>query len=138
GRAETVSSLLLDLAIIIAAARSLGALARRIGQPAVIGEIVAGILLGPTVLGRIWPGARAALFPAEVPLRQIADLGLIFFMFLVGLELDPRLIRKEGRRALSISLSGVVAPFVLGVLIAVPLLPLNNGGVFASGVDKNA
>lgn len=136
GPAEVLLFLLLDLAIIIAAARSVGALARRMGQPSVIGEIIAGILLGPTVLGRLSPGAPAALFPNEVPLSQLADLGLVFFMFLVGLELDPRLMRKEGQRALSISLSGVVAPFLLGALIAVPLLSLNNGGLFASGVAK--
>ncbi len=131
---ETLLFLLFDLAVIIAAARLLGALARRIGQPGVIGEMVAGILLGPTVLGRIAPGFSARLFPPEVPLHQLADLGLIFFMFLVGLELDPRLIRKEGRRALTISLSGVAVPFILGALIGIPLLTLNNGGRFAPGV----
>jgi Kef-type K+ transport system membrane component KefB len=136
GATDVLLFLLLDLAIIIVAARSFGALARKMGQPAVIGEIVAGILLGPTVLGRLFPGLPGALFPAEVPLRQLADLGLVFFMFLVGLELDPRLIRKEGRRALSVSLSGVVVPFALGVLIATPLLPLNNGGVFVEGVTE--
>src|SRR5262245_20821641 len=113
----------------------MGALARRIGQPAVIGEIVAGILLGPTVLGVISPGLPAKLFPPEVPLRQIADLGLVFFMFLVGLELDGNLIRKEGRRALSISLGGVILPFALGALIAIPLLALNNGGQFVPGAS---
>jgi Kef-type K+ transport system membrane component KefB len=132
GGPDVLLYLLLDLAIIIVAARALGALARRIGQPAVIGEITAGILLGPTVLGRLAPGAPAALFPREVPLAPIASLGLVFFMFLVGLELDPRLIRKEGRRALTISAGGVLTPFVLGALIAFPLLSLNNAGTFAT------
>ena len=132
--AETLLFLLADLAAIIIAARVFGALARKLGQPGVIGEMLAGIILGPTVLGRIFPGLPAQLFPAHVPLRQLADLGLIFFMFLVGLELDPRLIRKEGRRAFAISFSGVAVPFALGALIGIPLLTLNNGGRFAEGV----
>ncbi len=126
--------LLFDLAVIIAAARLFGGLARRMGQPGVIGEMIAGILLGPSVLGRISPDLPARLFPPEVPLRQLADLGLIFFMFLVGLELDPRLIKKEGRRAFSISLGGVALPFALGALIGIPLLVLNSGGRFVEGV----
>ena len=130
---EILLFLLLDLAIIIIAARVLGGLAVRAGQPAVVGEIVAGILLGPSVLGRIVPEQQAQLFPPDVPLRQLADLGLIFFMFLVGLELDTRLIRKEGRRALAISASGVAVPLALGALLGVPLLAVNNGGVFAGG-----
>jgi Kef-type K+ transport system membrane component KefB len=130
---EILLFLLLDLAIIIIAARVLGGLAVRAGQPAVIGEIVAGILLGPSVLGRIVPELQAQLFPPDVPLRQLADLGLIFFMFLVGLELDTGLIRKEGRRALAISSSGVAVPFVLGALIGVPLLAVNNAGIFVGG-----
>src|SRR4051794_37091862 len=122
--------LIIDIAIIIAAARTLGWLARKIHQPAVIGEILAGILLGPTVLGRIWPDVPTRLFPHEVPLKAFADIGLVFFMFLVGLELNPDLMRKEGRRALQISLSGIVAPLALGVLLATQLVGVNNGGIF--------
>src|SRR5579871_6556561 len=91
--------LLADLVIIIAGARTLGWVARRLGQPTVIGEILSGILLGKTVLGRINPDLPLRLFPMQVPLQSFADLGLIFFMFLVGLELDMRLLRSEGTRA---------------------------------------
>jgi Kef-type K+ transport system membrane component KefB len=126
--------LLFDLAVIIVAARVSASIARRFGQPGVIGEIFAGIVLGPTILGRLAPGLPTVLFPPEVPLRQMADLGLVFFMFLVGLELDTKLIRREGRRALAISLGGVLAPFALGAAIAAPLFALNAGGVFGSGV----
>jgi Kef-type K+ transport system membrane component KefB len=130
---EVLLYLLADLVIIIVAARLLGALARWINQPGVIGEVVAGILLGPTVLGRVAPSAPAWLFPPEVPLKEIADLGLVFFMFMVGLEIDAGLMKKEGRRAVQISLAGVVTPFVLGALLALALYPVNSAGVFQEG-----
>ena len=131
--AEILFFLLADLVIIIVAARALGALARRVGQPAVVGEVVAGMLLGPTVLGRLAPSIPPWLFPHDVPLKEIADLGLVFFMFLVGLELDTALMQKEGRRALVISLSGIAAPFVLGMLLGWPLASVNAAGVFQEG-----
>jgi Kef-type K+ transport system membrane component KefB len=128
---EVLLYLLLDLVIIIAAARIMGAAARRLGQPAVIGEIIAGVVMGPTLLGRLdadWP---ARLFPKEVPLRSLADLGLVFFMFLVGLELDSRLLRSQGKRAIQISVSGVVAPLVMGVLVGLAIYNVNRQGTFS-------
>ncbi len=125
--------LLLDLAIIIVAARTCGAIAKRMGQPAVIGEVIAGIILGPTLLGRLFPGLPAIIFPPEVPLKQIADLGLVFFTFLVGLELNTSLIRKQAGKSIAISLLGIALPFVLGTALGFQLAPLNNAGHFTSG-----
>jgi Kef-type K+ transport system membrane component KefB len=132
---HTLLYLLIDLVIIIVAARTFGQLARMVGQPSVIGEIVAGILLGPSLLGKIAPDFQRELFPPDVPLRSIADLGLIFFMFLVGLELDTRLIRAEGRRAIQISLSGIVLPLAAGLVIGYLVYDVNNSGQFLEGTD---
>ncbi|HEY0532509.1 MAG TPA: cation:proton antiporter [Actinoplanes sp.] len=112
--------LFLDLTVIVAVAWLLGGLARRLGQPAVIGEIIGGILLGPTLFG----GAIThALFPAEVrhPLTVLANLGVIVFMFLVGLELDLNLLRVQGGVATSVSLSAILLPFALGAVLALHL-----------------
>src|SRR5437879_11455337 len=86
---ETFGRLMLAIAAAILAARLLGALVRRLWQPRVMGEVVAGLLLGPTLLGRVWPGAAGYLFPSDIVplLRAGADIGLAFYMFLVGLEL---------------------------------------------------
>ena len=118
---QAVPSLLLALAVIVVLARLLGALARRLGQPAVIGEIVGGIMLGPTLFG----GAiTSTLFPADIrpSLTHLADIGVVVFMFLVGLELDRNLLRGQGRIAVSVSLSASVLPFGLGALLALHLL----------------
>ncbi|WP_405148069.1 cation:proton antiporter [Sphaerisporangium sp. NBC_01403] len=115
-----VDVLLLDLVIVLAAARLLGALAKRLGQPPVIGEIVAGILLGPTLLG---PWIGDDLFGPDMrpALTALADVGLILFMFVVGLELDQKLVRGKGKVAASISLGSTIVPFVLGTLLALAL-----------------
>jgi Kef-type K+ transport system membrane component KefB len=133
---DTLLYLLIDVAIIIVAARIMGSLARRLNQPAVIGEVVAGIVLGPTLLGRIDPSLPGDIFPAHVPLRSIADLGLVFFMFLVGLELDPGLLRRNGVRPAVISLSGVVVPAVSGVLLGLLLFDVNLGGTFLEDTER--
>jgi Kef-type K+ transport system membrane component KefB len=113
-----VQLLLADLALIIVLARLLGALARRIGQPPVLGEIVAGILLGPTIWGTT---ITAKLFPATLipPLTAIADLGLVFFMFVVGYEVDLGLVRGRGRVAASVAVGSILAPLALGTGLGV-------------------
>jgi Kef-type K+ transport system membrane component KefB len=133
--AETLLYLLADLVIIILLARSFGALARRIGQPSVIGEVVAGIVLGPTVLGRFFADLPGFLFPKHVPLKEIADLGLVFFMFLVGLDMNTGLMKREGRKSVVISTSGIALPFGMGMVLAWFLAPVNSGGRFLEGTS---
>jgi len=114
---------LLDIAIVIVAARLMGAAFRRIGQPAVLGEITAGVLLGPTLLGAFPGDLDQVLFPADARpfLMVIAQLGLILFMFIVGLEVDVLLVRGRERIASMVSLSSVVLPFALGLALATVL-----------------
>ncbi|HWM04091.1 MAG TPA: cation:proton antiporter [Actinophytocola sp.] len=113
--------LLLDLAVIVLLARLLGMLARRLDQPPVIGEILAGILLGPTLFGH---GFAAALFPTDVRpfLAALANVGVAIFMFVIGLELERTLLRGRGRIAVTVSLGSTALPFVLGAGLAFYLM----------------
>jgi Kef-type K+ transport system membrane component KefB len=120
--------LLGQIALILTLARCCGWLASRIGQPAVVGEIVAGILLGPSLLGWLAPSSSAALFPQALrsPLELLAQLGLILFMFMMGLDLNSAALPRPRRRVLSISLAGIGLPLLLGGgLAATVLYPLN-------------
>jgi Kef-type K+ transport system membrane component KefB len=113
-----VQLLLADVAFIIILARLLGMAAKRIGQPPVLGEILAGILLGPTLFhGDI----TSTLFPAALisPLTALADIGLVLFMFVVGYEVDMRLIRGRGRAAATVSIGSVAVPLLLGAVLGV-------------------
>ncbi|MET7311756.1 cation:proton antiporter [Streptomyces sp. NPDC005571] len=118
---STAGTLVLGLLAIVIVAQLLGAAARWLGQPAVIGEILGGILLGPTLFnGEL----TAFLFPADVrpSLKLLADVGVCVFMFLVGLGFDRDLLHGQGRIAASVSVSAVVVPFGLGALLASYLL----------------
>jgi Kef-type K+ transport system membrane component KefB len=116
---------LLALVTIIMASRAVGVLFKLIHQPPVIGEVVAGILLGPSLLGAVWPEAREFLLPTAVApfLQIIAQVGVILYMFLVGLQLDTQQLRHGSHTTVAISHASILAPFLLGSLLALWLYP---------------
>jgi Kef-type K+ transport system membrane component KefB len=124
---DVYSTALFGIAVVFVTAWIFGALAHRIGQPRVIGEIVAGLVLGPSVLGSL----STHLFPtAERPtLGVLAQLGVSIFMFLVGLEIDFPGLRRRGhhRVASAVTLSGIAVPFALGIGLALILFPTHHG-----------
>lgn len=117
--------LIAQIAVILIVARLTGWLFGKLHQPRVIGEMVAGILLGPSLLGWAAPSVFNALFPADKlgALNLLSQVGLLLFMFLVGLELDWKQLRELGRAAVVISQVSILAPFLLGFLLAAYLYP---------------
>jgi Kef-type K+ transport system membrane component KefB len=112
--------LLLQIVTILATARVFGFLCKKIGQPAVIGEIIAGIFLGPSFIGMYIPEFSQFLFPTNSldNLKFLSQIGLILFMFVVGMELDLKTIRNKANDAIVISHASIVFPFALGVTLA--------------------
>jgi Kef-type K+ transport system membrane component KefB len=126
---QTINTLfhaLLALAVVIGTTRLVGALFVKIGQPSVMGEVCGGILLGPSLLGYLAPTLYAQLLPAGVTgfLGLYSQLGVILYLFLVGLELDLGVIRKSAHAALAISHASIVVPFLLGSALALVLYPV--------------
>jgi len=117
--------LVMQLATVLLASRVVGLFFKRIKQPQVIGEMVAGILLGPSLLGWAAPWASKALFPESSLgyLNALSQIGLVFFMFLVGVGLNPRALREHGRAAVVTSHASIVTPFCLGAGLALFLYP---------------
>jgi Kef-type K+ transport system membrane component KefB len=125
----------LELFVILLACRVVGVLAKRLGQPQVVGEMVAGVVLGPSVLGELAPGIQQALFPAgpaNTVLYTAAQIGLVFYMFLIGLNFDVDLIKHRAGTAAAVSAAGIVVPLALGAVVAIPLLA--SGLFFGDGV----
>lgn len=119
---QNIVVMFLSLAALLGVARLLGELAQKLRQPAVLGELLAGVLLGPTVLGTLAPEVSGFLFPREGPnavaLHAITTLSVVFFLLVAGIEVDLSTIRRQGRLAPKVSLMGIVIPFILGFAVA--------------------
>jgi Kef-type K+ transport system membrane component KefB len=117
---NALSIFILQLIIIIIASRLCAFLFKKIGQPPVMGEIIAGIALGPSLFGGIMPEASAFIFPPASfgNLQMLSQVGLILFMFVIGMELDLNIIRKKAKSAVAISATSIVFPFALGMGLA--------------------
>lgn len=124
--ANTLFHFLLALAIIIISARIMGRVFEAMAQPPVVGEVIGGIMLGPSLLGRLAPGSFAQLMPPSVApfLGLHAQVGIILYMFIVGLELDTQEIRRSGHATIAISHASIVVPFLLGSALALVIYPL--------------
>jgi Kef-type K+ transport system membrane component KefB len=124
-----LSVLLIQIIVIIVVARAFAAIFRRVGQPPVMGEIVAGLVLGPSVLGWLSPQTMALLFPPAslTTLSLLSQVGVVLFMFVVGMELDIQHLRQKASAAIMISHASIVVPFLLGAALALfiytPLAP---------------
>ncbi|MEO6283826.1 MAG: cation:proton antiporter, partial [Dyadobacter sp.] len=112
--------LLLQIITIIIVARIFGWICKSIGQPTVIGEIAAGIFLGPSLVGMVFPGFSAFLFPTQSlgNLQFLSQVGLILFMFIIGMELDLKVLKSKAQEAIVISHASIILPFALGVGVA--------------------
>jgi Kef-type K+ transport system membrane component KefB len=99
---------------------------RKIGQPSVIGEMIAGIVLGPSLVGMYFPEFSAALFPAASlgNLQFLSQIGLIFFMFVIGMELDLKVLKNKAHDVVVISHASIVIPFALGLTLAFFISPI--------------
>jgi Kef-type K+ transport system membrane component KefB len=125
GSSEILFHLLVALTVVVVAGRLLGRLFGFIGQPQVIGEVIGGILLGPSLLGQVSPEAYAYILPASIApfLGMVAQLGVILYMFLVGLELDPDHLRGQLKATIATAHVGIVLPFMLGSALSLYLYP---------------
>src|ERR1044071_2564306 len=116
--AEEVLNFLIIVSIVLITARIFGEICRKFKQPAVIGEILAGVVLGPSILGAFFPDLFHNLFISQprsyAAFDGLANIGIILLMFIAGFEVDLNQIRKKGRQAASISIMGLAFPFLLG------------------------
>ena len=107
-----------QLAVLLLIGRGLGELMQKLGQPAVMGQLLGGVLLGPSVLGLLWPDLQHALFPGtpeqKSMINAVSQLGILMLLLLTGMETDLRLVRRVGRAAVAVAAAGVALPFICG------------------------
>ncbi len=122
---DTFMHVLIALGVIITVARLVGALFKLIRQPPVMGEVIAGILLGPSALGAVWPEATRFVLPAEVApaLDGLAQMGVLLYMFVIGLELNPAVLRGRTAATITVSHASIVVPFLLGFALCLYTYP---------------
>ena len=126
---DPLTRLLLQLILIVPLARGCGWLATKVGQPAVVGEVLAGIFIGPSLVGWLWPDFFNFVLAASSlgTLRMLSQLGICLFMFVVGMELDTAQLRQQARTVWLVSQVGILFPYLLGVMAAVLLFPSQAG-----------
>src|SRR5439155_14759595 len=110
-----------EIILLLVSGRLLGEAMQRIGQPAIMGQLIAGVLLGPSVLGALAPDLQHALFPGSKEqsnmIGAVSQLGILMLLLLTGMETDLALVRRAGGAALSISIAGIAVPFACGVAL---------------------
>src|ERR1700716_1192293 len=126
GAGPSEALFLTQIVVLMLSGRLLGEAMLRIGQPAVMGQLLAGVILGPSLLGLVWPDLQHALFPSSPTQKSMLDaisqFGILLLLLLTGMETDLKLVRKVGAAAISVSLTGVAVPFACGVALG-ELLP---------------
>jgi Kef-type K+ transport system membrane component KefB len=131
---------IVQIVLLIAVGRGLGEIMQRIGQPSVIGELLGGLLLGPSLFGWLWPEAQSAIFPQapeqKAMIDGLAQFGILLLLLLTGMETDLKLVRRVGKAAITISVAGIVVPFIcgfaLGQFLPQDLLPHPEARLLAS------
>ncbi|HEY4746432.1 MAG TPA: cation:proton antiporter, partial [Steroidobacteraceae bacterium] len=121
GAGPSEALFLTQIVVLMLSGRLLGEAMLRIGQPAVMGQLLAGVILGPSLLGLVWPDLQHALFPSSPTQKSMLDaisqFGILLLLLLTGMETDLKLVRKVGAAAISVSLTGVAVPFACGVAL---------------------
>ncbi|MEP6564045.1 MAG: cation:proton antiporter, partial [Mesorhizobium sp.] len=111
-----------EIVLLLLVGRGLGEVLQRFGQPAIMGQLIGGILLGPSLFGWLWPSAQHLIFPSDPAQKGMIDavsqLGILMLLLLTGMETDLRLVRRVGAACFSISVTGVVIPFICGFALA--------------------